>query len=131
MRKCEYAVTKIRFGVGTNNKEPMLVLFCSLVWLAGAVSPKPFEMRDTRWVTSFAGTNTPFSRPECKPNAFNAVCIKDGTTLQGLLGASLPGSYLLTDVEWNVYGVTGETSARGFNVFVVRFKATSELTGRT
>lgn len=105
-------------------------LLSSLLWSTEASDPKPYEMRKTMWVTSFGGSESSFNRPLCKDvPAFNATCISDGTTLHALLKEALPASYVLTGAEFNIYGVTPEdTSARGFNLFVVSDPQQLDLT---
>jgi hypothetical protein len=92
----------------------LLLLVCT--------APAPREMRETRWLTSFEGaTSSAFNRPQCDSfQIFNATCIADGTTLKSMVYDPFNESYILTDAEFNVYGVTGDgKTARGFNLFVV------------
>lgn len=112
------------------SKRVMLWLF-SFLLLVGASSPKPHQMRETRWVTALGDKSTVFNRPQCSLN-FNATCISDGTTITSFISDPLDPAYLLTDVEFNVYGVTaGDDQARGYNIFIVRILLCTNLNDRT
>eukprot|EP01127_Copromyxa_protea_P022395 TRINITY_DN8009_c0_g1_i1.p1 TRINITY_DN8009_c0_g1~~TRINITY_DN8009_c0_g1_i1.p1 ORF type:complete len:759 (+),score=106.22 TRINITY_DN8009_c0_g1_i1:3-2279(+) len=85
----------------------------------GALSERPLEMRTTIPFTSFDSSSHTFNRPQCSQSPVTATCLLDGETIKMVVPNPLSESYMLTNAEFNVYGVTDDdTMARGFNMFV-------------